>query len=41
MSKPNRKQIEANLRNKLASQYNEKIEQLKSEKAALETEWRA
>lgn len=35
MSKLNRKQIEANLRNKLASQYNEKIEQLKSDKVVL------
>lgn len=34
--KQNRKQIEANLRNKLASQYKEKTEQLKSEKAVLE-----
>lgn len=34
--KQNKKQIEANLRNKLASQYKEKTEQLKSEKAVLE-----
>jgi len=33
--KQNKKQIEANLRNKLASQYKEKTEQLKSEKAVL------
>ena len=37
--KQNKKQIEANLRNKLASQYKEKTEQLKSEKAALETKY--
>ena len=34
--KLNKKQIEANLRNKLTSQYKEKTEQLKSEKAVLE-----
>lgn len=34
--KQNKKQIEANLRNKLAAQYKEKIEQLKNEKAVLE-----
>jgi len=33
--KQNKKQIEANLRNKLAAQYKEKSEQLKSEKAVL------
>ena len=37
--KQNKKQIEANLRNKLASQYKEKTEQLKSEKAALEIKY--
>lgn len=37
--KQNKKQIEANLRNKLASQYKEKTEQLKSEKAALEVKY--
>jgi len=36
MTKPNRKQIEANLRNKLASQYKEKSEVLKAEKDSLE-----
>lgn len=36
MSKLNKKQIEASLRNKLASQYKEKTEQLKSEKVVLE-----
>lgn len=36
MSKLNKKQIEASLRNKLASQYKEKTEQLKNEKAVLE-----
>ena len=36
MSKLNKKQIEANLRNKLASQYKEKTEQLKNEKVVLE-----
>jgi predicted nuclease with TOPRIM domain len=36
MSKLNKKQIEANLRNKLAAQYKEKTEQLKNEKAVLE-----
>jgi predicted RNase H-like nuclease (RuvC/YqgF family) len=39
MPKLNKKQIEANLRNKLASQYKEKTEQLKSEKAALELKY--
>jgi chromosome segregation ATPase len=39
MPKPNKKQIEANLRNKLASQYKEKSEQLKSEKSALEIKY--
>ena len=39
MSKLNKKQIEASLRNKLASQYKEKTEQLKSEKAALEIKY--
>jgi len=39
MPKPNKKQIEANLRNKLASQYKEKTEQLKSEKSALEIKY--
>lgn len=34
--KQNKKQIEANLRNKLAAQYKEKTEQLKNEKAVLE-----
>ena len=34
--KQNKKQIEANLRNKLASQYKDKTEQLKNEKAILE-----
>ena len=33
--KQTRKQIEANLRNKLAAQYKDKTEQLKSEKAVL------
>lgn len=33
--KQSKKQIEANLRNKLAAQYNEKIEQLNSDKAVL------
>jgi succinate dehydrogenase/fumarate reductase flavoprotein subunit len=37
--KQNKKQIEANLRNKLASQYKERTEQLKSEKAALEIKY--
>jgi predicted nuclease with TOPRIM domain len=36
MSKVNRKAIEANLRNKLATQYKEKTEALKAEKAILE-----
>lgn len=35
MAKLNRKAVEANLRNKLASQYKEKTEQLKSDKAVL------
>jgi len=39
MPKLNKKQIEASLRNKLASQYKEKTEQLKSEKAALELKY--
>ena len=34
--KQNKKQIEANLRNKLAYQYKEKTERLKNEKAVLE-----
>ena len=34
--KQTRKQIEANLRNKLAAQYKERTEQLKAEKAVLE-----
>lgn len=38
--KQNKKQIEANLRNKLASQYKEKTEQLKSEKALLEKRYK-
>lgn len=36
MPKLNKKQIEASLRNKLASQYKEKTEQLKNEKVVLE-----
>ena len=36
MAKLNRKQIEANLRNKLALQYKEKIDYLKAEKSSLE-----
>ena len=36
MTRLNKKQIEANLRNKLASQYKEKVEQLKNEKVVLE-----
>lgn len=36
MTKVNRKAIEANLRNKLATQYKDKTEQLKAEKADLE-----
>lgn len=36
MTKPNRKQIEANLRNKLAIQYKEKTELLKAQKCSLE-----
>jgi chromosome segregation ATPase len=39
MSKQTKKQIEANLRNKLASQYKDKTEQLKAEKAALEIKY--
>lgn len=39
MTKPNRKQIEANLRNKIANQYRERIEQLKEEKSALEIKY--
>jgi peptidoglycan hydrolase CwlO-like protein len=39
MKRENRKSIEANLRNKLAVQYKEKTEQLKSEKAALEIKY--
>lgn len=39
MSKLNKKQIEASLRNKLASQYKEKTEQLKAEKTALEIKY--
>lgn len=35
MAKLNRKAVEANLRNKLATQYKEKTEQLKSDKAVL------
>lgn len=38
--KQNKKQIEANLRNKLAAQYKEKTEQLKSEKALLEKRYK-
>ena len=38
--KQNKKQIEANLRNKLAAQYKEKTEQLKSEKALLEKHYK-
>ena len=38
--KQNKKQIEANLRNKLASQYKEKTEQLKNEKALLEKRYK-
>ena len=39
MAKVNRKVIEANLRNKLATQYKERTEQLKAEKAALEKKY--
>lgn len=39
MPKLNKKQIEASLRNKLASQYKEKTEQLKAEKATLEIKY--
>ena len=39
MPKLNKKQIEASLRNKLASQYKEKTERLKSEKAELEIKY--
>lgn len=38
--KQSKKQIEANLRNKLAAQYKEKTEQLKSEKALLEKRYK-
>lgn len=36
MTKINRKAVEANLRNKLATQYKERTEQLRAEKACLE-----
>lgn len=39
MTKLNRKAVEANLRNKLATQYKERTEQLKAEKAALENKY--
>ena len=40
MTKVNRKAVEANLRNKLAAQYKEKTEALKSEKAILEKRYK-